>query len=849
MLWLSPTLLLSSFHLLTLFFSTAASDICLVRECLCDFFTKTVSCHGTSVVFENVPQLPDWTEELWMWDVGLSALRDHSFRGAPHLRLIKLNNCGLSFMVPAAFSGLNHLDTLDLADNRLWALPQQVFVDLPRLKRLDLSGNRISNLDQFHDALPAGRILEELLLSRNPLQSVSVETRLPLVRGLAIANVAGALMMDAAGILFAKSGECAEETCRFLSLSADHFDQLNMVDVSGCGELEVAESFLIAAHNATVLKLAETKLPAEESLVAVIESLVQLKELNVSGAQIANLRRWSTFPESLETLDISRLGLETLEMPGTLSGRRVASGLRRLVANQNRLSGVVLSADGMKNLVRVELSDNQLTAMPSIPPGARLPQLIHLDLGGNRIRTLGPHALSPYSNLVDLWLPNNQLDAISKSAFPTVGLRMQSLNLSSNRLSTLPRLIMPTLGILDASNNQIDKLDGDFFEGLPMLEHVYFNDNVDLMREKCRDLRSLLNTFECYDSWVRGLTGLGSLVTLDLSRTSLTALPARLLSGLHTLKTLNLAGNHMTVDVLDFWAHYFAFPPCMTSIDISANRLKSLGNATISLQHMACLQHVDFSRNPLECDCELAELKHLVRPSAGGRRLVPNIDDESQYFCFAASNHWQYPLKPFLDTVESCDGSDDPFLVVLKTLAFLASVMVGLVLIYIVICKVGSIMCGRKWARDLQYFYKPLSTWGSNTDLHSPAATGGAVAVGEQPIKGLISAAVGSRMSVGEALTNLVFAPITDLRDVKCSGNWMWAAKLPGEGAQLVRASDAMCEVMKALGVAVDGGKDSLSMAAKVGNEIVKAPGALVVSAYAPCVDITRTVTPDLKGD
>lgn len=37
-------------------------------------------------------------------------------------------------------------------------------------------------------------------------------------------------------------------------------------------------------------------------------------------------------------------------------------------------------------------------------------------------------------------------------------------------------------------------------------------------------------------------------------------------------------------------------------------------------------------------------------------------------------------------------------------------------------------------------------------------------------------------MTVAEALSNLVFAAITDLRDVKCSGNWMWAAKLPGEG-------------------------------------------------------------------
>lgn len=64
-------------------------------------------------------------------------------------------------------------------------------------------------------------------------------------------------------------------------------------------------------------------------------------------------------------------------------------------------------------------------------------------------------------------------------------------------------------------------------------------------------------------------------------------------------------------------------------------------------------------------------------------------------------------------------------------------------------------------------------------------------------------------------------------KDVKCSGNWMWAAKLPGEGACLWDACKALCEVLGQLGVAIDGGKDSLSMAARVGQETVKAPGTL----------------------
>ena len=125
--------------------------------------------------------------------------------------------------------------------------------------------------------------------------------------------------------------------------------------------------------------------------------------------------------------------------------------------------------------------------------------------------------------------------------------------------------------------------------------------------------------------------------------------------------------------------------------------------------------------------------------------------------------------------------------------------------------------------------------------------SGIATAIGEQPIKMLLDPAAGSRMAVGEALTNLVWAKIDDLEQVKSSANWMWAPKLPGEGAALRLAASAMAEAMISLGVAVDGGKDSLSMAARVGSELVKSPRDLVVSLYAAMADIRQKVTPDIK--
>ena len=130
--------------------------------------------------------------------------------------------------------------------------------------------------------------------------------------------------------------------------------------------------------------------------------------------------------------------------------------------------------------------------------------------------------------------------------------------------------------------------------------------------------------------------------------------------------------------------------------------------------------------------------------------------------------------------------------------------------------------------------------------------TGIATAIGEQPIKGIIDPAAMARMTIGEALTNIVWASVSDITGIKCSGNWMYAAKLPGEGADMYDAALAVRDTMIELGVAIDGGKDSLSMAAIApgldGNdETVKSPGTFVVSAYAACPDITLTVTPDIK--
>lgn len=140
----------------------------------------------------------------------------------------------------------------------------------------------------------------------------------------------------------------------------------------------------------------------------------------------------------------------------------------------------------------------------------------------------------------------------------------------------------------------------------------------------------------------------------------------------------------------------------------------------------------------------------------------------------------------------------------------------------------------------------PIANVSVNAQSHF-GLTGSAVALGEQPVKMLISPQAGARMAVAEMLTNMASAWVSSIGDIRCRANWMWPAKLPHEGALLYDAAVAMSDLMVGLGIAVDGGKDSLSMAATISGELVKAPGSLVILGYAPMPDITKKVTPDIK--
>ncbi len=146
-------------------------------------------------------------------------------------------------------------------------------------------------------------------------------------------------------------------------------------------------------------------------------------------------------------------------------------------------------------------------------------------------------------------------------------------------------------------------------------------------------------------------------------------------------------------------------------------------------------------------------------------------------------------------------------------------------------------------------FQLPLNNIGV-VALDYEGRAGIATSVGHAPIAGLIDPASGSILSIAEALTNIIWAPLTDgIRSVSLSANWMWPAKNPGEDSRIYHAVEAASEFACALGINIPTGKDSMSMVQKYSNDVVFAPGTVIISASGEVSDVRKVVEPVLVND
>ncbi|MCK9505580.1 MAG: phosphoribosylformylglycinamidine synthase [Porticoccaceae bacterium] len=140
------------------------------------------------------------------------------------------------------------------------------------------------------------------------------------------------------------------------------------------------------------------------------------------------------------------------------------------------------------------------------------------------------------------------------------------------------------------------------------------------------------------------------------------------------------------------------------------------------------------------------------------------------------------------------------------------------------------------------------------TTISHDSLAGEAMAMGERTPLALIDAPASGRMAVGEAITNIAGTAINSIADIKLSANWMCAAGHRGEDEKLFRTVEAVgMDLCPKLGITIPVGKDSMSMGTAWSDngehKAITAPLSLVISAFAPVADVTRTLTPQLRTD
>lgn len=143
----------------------------------------------------------------------------------------------------------------------------------------------------------------------------------------------------------------------------------------------------------------------------------------------------------------------------------------------------------------------------------------------------------------------------------------------------------------------------------------------------------------------------------------------------------------------------------------------------------------------------------------------------------------------------------------------------------------------------------PLNNLGA-VALDYQGKAGIATSIGHAPLAALVNPEAGSVLAIAEALTNLVWAPLTEgLTSISLSANWMWPCKNSGEDARLYKAVEACSDFACSLGINIPTGKDSMSMTQKYGNDKVFSPGTVIISAAAEVSDVTKTISPVIIND
>ncbi|KAJ8259693.1 hypothetical protein GJAV_G00172340 [Gymnothorax javanicus] len=343
----------------------------------------------------------------------------------------------------------------------------------------------VLNRANFMESLPAGCLLSESLIACGSVGMV----HLPIIADLGVTT---------------------------LYLADNRIRELPFRGLSGLPNLEW-------------LDLSKNKLEDSSLSTAIFRNLTKLRRLNLDGNGLTKI---PPLPPSLEELKINDNKIKSLS-PQSFRG---LSKLLTLELEANGLhDGNVspLAFRPLKAVIYLRLDRNKFRGIPSGLP----PSLQELHLSENRIEEVHEGVLNKSLQLKTLDLSRNRIreDRIAPRAWFHLP-KLESLDLSHNKLVHVPSFLPAALRLLTLHHNQIERIPGYVFGHLhPGLQSLHLSHN------------------RLVDDGIHGVSFLGlygSLTELLLDNNHLQSIPQGLLL-LRNLQHLRLNHNFISYVPLD----------------------------------------------------------------------------------------------------------------------------------------------------------------------------------------------------------------------------------------------------------------------------------------------------------
>lgn len=437
---------------------------------------------------------------------------------------------------------------------------------------------------------------------------------------------------------FSKSMECIDFSRNpLLELPSDLFETLPRLRVLHLksNSLDKIPPAILLSNTLTQLSLSSNQL--DDNALIPLAKLTSLKWLDLSGNQITRLPDELSSLSYLTTLYISS-NLLTEISPVMFTYTQ----LRALDISFNRIKSIPNSISALFLLSTLMAAGNEITTISRDIENLKF--LKDIDLRGNNVGEID--GVLQCDSLASIRCDHNNLYTFKNPKLTSTNF----LTLSHNKLTSLElSFALPHLKLLDVSWCQIAVLPDDFFEFLPNLEEIVFDNNeitrvpnslssLDSIKElrlsnnRINDLSNLqfekLRLLERFDIHGNNLLNLPesiwfaeSLKCLNVSSNLLTTFPQPppsidTLPLVKTLETLLLAENRLPDEVLDT----LQLLTELVTLDLSVNKLTDL---THGFETLTKLQQLFLSENDLSSLPEdIGHLRLLKQLHVSDNKLI-----------------------------------------------------------------------------------------------------------------------------------------------------------------------------------------------------------------------------------